>query len=145
MTSLKYLKYPLWRRDIVFRIRSASAIGRIAPGGDHQRHMVVRLGVGDGKADRHHVEERRIGDGDRMLAEIGADMEGEFEFRRARAESGAISGASVRPLALVTAVAMRVRASPLSSKSSTLTPSAGWPRAVSSTCVVRPAMQDPHC
>ncbi len=40
---------------------SAPAIGGIAPGRNQQRHMVVRARVGDAEADRHEIEEWRIG------------------------------------------------------------------------------------
>ena len=87
----------------------AAAIGGIAPRGHHQRHVVMRAGVGDGEADRHDVEERRIGRRGALAAKIGADVEGELDIA-ARASAAAISGASVRPSALVSAVATRVRA-----------------------------------
>ena len=38
--------------------------------------MIMALGLGDGKADRHHVEVRRVGGGEG--AEIAADAELEF-------------------------------------------------------------------
>src|SRR4051794_1378878 len=38
---------------------STAAIGRIAPGRNQKRHMVMGAGVGDAEANRHLVEERR--------------------------------------------------------------------------------------
>ncbi len=56
-----------------------------------------------------------------------------------------ISGASVRPSALVRVWAMRSRAPSASiSNSSISTPAAGVPSTVSRTCVVNPAMRNPH-
>src|SRR6185437_54323 len=41
-------------------VSSASAIGRIAPGGAEQRHVIMPFWLGNGKAQRHNVEEGRI-------------------------------------------------------------------------------------
>src|SRR5690606_7431850 len=51
---------------------SAPPIRRVAPRRGEQRHVVVRAGVGDRKADRDHVEERRLA---AAPAEVFADVE----------------------------------------------------------------------
>src|SRR5712692_2067879 len=58
--------------------RLAPAIGGIAPGRNKQGNVIVRLGIGDGKAHRHLVEVRRIGQGQAGRAEIRADVEAEL-------------------------------------------------------------------
>src|SRR3954467_15127951 len=58
---------------------SASAVSRIAPGRGEQRHVVVPLGLGDREADRHHVEEWRIGRYRVLQArEVSADIKCQF-------------------------------------------------------------------
>src|SRR6185437_9656298 len=41
-------------------VSSASAIGRIAPGSAEQWHMIMPFRLGNGKAQRHDIEEGRI-------------------------------------------------------------------------------------
>lgn len=57
---------------------STPAISRIAPWGDDERHVVVRARAGDGEADQHDVEERRVGELRGSSAKIVADVEDEF-------------------------------------------------------------------
>src|SRR5262249_57656614 len=59
------------------RPRLAPPVGRIAVGRNQQRDVIVGV-VGDRKADRDHVEERRIGELCALLAKIIADMKGQL-------------------------------------------------------------------
>src|SRR4051812_29364279 len=78
--------------------RSAAAVGRVRPGADEQRHVVVLVGGGDAEVERHVAEERRIGErraagrevrGDREDEAVSAGpMLGAFEERRAGAAVG---------------------------------------------------------
>ena len=55
---------------------------------------------GDGETDRHHVEERRIGELGAGNAKIGADVEQEFEHADARVvrRDQRLIGAALPPL-----------------------------------------------
>src|SRR4051794_41800330 len=57
----------------------AAAVRAVGPGGDEQRHVVVRRRVGDAEADRHEVEERRLV---RLGAEVVPDREHELVLAR---------------------------------------------------------------
>ena len=59
-------------------MRASAAISRIGPGRGEQRHVVVGLGLGDRKADRHDVEERRPARRHALRGKIGADVEGDL-------------------------------------------------------------------
>ena len=101
--------------------------------------MIMRARVGDGEADRHHVEERRVGERGAAAHEIVARMKDEFEAADAR--FGRRDQRRVlRPSALVVALLTRVRASAAPS-SVELDPNArsGRTRAMSRTWVVDPA------
>src|SRR5262245_12453498 len=58
-------------------LRSASAIGRIAPRRGQQGHVIVAFGLGDREADRYRVEEgqRRARARRGLRGEIATDLE----------------------------------------------------------------------
>src|SRR5262245_66673501 len=60
---------------------SAAAVGRIAPGRDQQRHVVVAFRLCNGKSHRHDIEEWRIGRRRAAPREIVADVERSEERR----------------------------------------------------------------
>src|SRR6266545_4860124 len=55
-----------------------SAIGRVAPGRAEQWDVIMPLRLGDGKAQRHDIEEGRIAARDTPAAKVVADGEAQF-------------------------------------------------------------------
>ena len=85
----------------VFPPYSASAIGRIAPGRAEQRDVIMPLRLGDGKAQRHDIEEGRIAAVDTPAAKMVAHGEAQFVAPDRQADGRRSSGWSVRPSAFV--------------------------------------------
>ena len=57
---------------------SASAIGRIAPRRDQQRHVEMAFRVAHRKLQRNAIEKRRIGQRHAAIGKIGADVKCQF-------------------------------------------------------------------
>src|SRR5436190_11336017 len=55
-----------------------SAISRVAPGRAEQWDVIMPLRLGDGKAQRHDIEEGRIANRDTPAAKVVADGEAQF-------------------------------------------------------------------
>ena len=116
------------------RCASAAPIGRIGERRDQQRHVVVRV-LGDAEAQRH--DDRGTADRAvrRRAAKIVADMERDFVVPGR--ESRTFEQRPVDPAVRVgDGLGDRPRASPSSRVRTTFSPAAGFPAAVSSTCVV---------
>ena len=124
---------------------SASSIGGIAPGRDEERNMVMPVGLGDGEADRHEIQERRIGRG-------RAEGPGNRRRRRRRARRCRCGtprrSSGAHPCAhrhWLPCSRIERRRSPSMAKSSMATPLAGLPLAVSRTWVDRRPMKPRGC
>src|SRR3977135_2411779 len=75
---------------------STSAIGRIAPGRAEQRDVIMPLRLGDGKAQRHDIEEGRIAAVDTPAAKVVAHVKAQFiapDRQRASADQRLVGAA----------------------------------------------------
>jgi choline dehydrogenase-like flavoprotein len=66
------------RHEVVSLGLLAAAVGAEAPGRDEERHVVMPVGIGDAKGDRHHVEEGRVGERHAAAGEVGPDEEAQL-------------------------------------------------------------------
>src|ERR1700682_3384092 len=70
--------WPLRMKRMLRRMAaSASAIGRIAVRREEERHVIMLLRRGNAETDRHHIEERRLGQAIAGL-EIGTGVEAQL-------------------------------------------------------------------
>src|SRR2546422_2919482 len=60
--------------DGVMMASSAATVRHVAEGRDQQRHVVMRVDVGDGEPHRHLVQERWIGQRDSGCGEVRPDV-----------------------------------------------------------------------
>src|SRR5687768_10669649 len=55
-------------------------VGRVARRRANERHVIMLRRIGDRKADRHEIQQRRIAGGHTLLAEIVAHLKSQFVF-----------------------------------------------------------------
>src|SRR5262245_988016 len=75
------------------RSSSAASICRIGPRRGQERHMIIRLGLGNGEPNWHNVEKRRPARFHTPFREVGTDVKGDLivaDAQRAPSEQGDI-------------------------------------------------------